>query len=130
MFKLFPGLIGHLRQLIMRFGSGRDAYFMVAMAVPVLEFSLLLVIDFPCIVCYFFQEILVCKKKIFLQKNPLPVTCTTVAYVCHITDIFIITEFSQKLFDIKFFYKYCKVMPAHQPIKVVLKTAVRSIEYS
>ena len=63
----------------MRFGSGRDAYFMVAMAVPVLEFALLLVIDFPCIVCYFFQEILVCKKKIFLQKNP---------YVCHITDIF------------------------------------------
>ena len=105
----------------MHFGSGRDAYFMVAMAVPVLEFALLLVIDFPCIVCYFFQEILVCKKKIFLQKNP---------YVCHITDIFIITEFSQKLFDIKFFYKYCKVMPAHQPIKVVLKTAVRSIEYS
>ena len=66
----------------------------------------------------------------FLQKNPFPVTCTTVAYVCHITDIFIITEFSQKLFDIKLFYKYCKVMPAHQPIKVVLKTAVRSIEYS
>ena len=114
----------------MHFGSGRDAYFIVAMAVPVLEFALLFVIDFPCIVCYFFQEILVCKKKNFLQKNPFPVTCATVAYVCHITDIFIITEFSQKLFDIKFFYKYCKVMPAHQPIKVVLKTAVRSIEYS
>ena len=32
----------------------------------------------------------------FLQKNPLPVTCTAVAYVCHITDIFIITESSQK----------------------------------
>ena len=114
----------------MHFGSGRDAYFMVAMAVPVLEFALLLVIDFPCIVCYFFQEILVCKKKIFLQKNPFPVTCTTVACVCHITDIFIITEFSQKLFDIEVLYKYCKVTPAHQPIKVVLKTAVRSIEYS
>ena len=66
----------------------------------------------------------------FLQKNPFPVTCTTVAYVCHITDIFIIIELSQKLFDIEFLYKYCKVTPAHQPIKVVLKTAVRSIEYS
>ena len=78
----------------------------------------------------FFQEILVCKKKILLQKNPFPVTCTTVAYVCHITDIFIITEFSQKLFDIEVLYKYCKVTPAHQPIKVVSKTTVRSIEYS
>ena len=66
----------------------------------------------------------------FLQKNPFPVTRTTVAYVCHITDIFIITELSQRLFDIGFSYKYCKVMPAYQPIKVVLKTAVRSIEYS
>ena len=55
MFKLFPGLLGHLRQLIMHFGSGRDAYFIVAMAVPVLEFALLFVIDFPCIVCYFFS---------------------------------------------------------------------------
>ena len=58
MFKLFPGLPGlpgHLRQLIMHFGSGRDAYFIVAMAVPVLEFALLFVIDFPCIVCYFFS---------------------------------------------------------------------------
>ena len=39
MFKLFPGLPGlpgHLMQLIMHFGSGRDAYFIVAMAVPVL----------------------------------------------------------------------------------------------
>ena len=27
MFKLFPGLPGHLRQLVMHFGSGRDAYF-------------------------------------------------------------------------------------------------------
>ena len=69
MFKLFPGLPGHLMQLIMHFGSGRDAYFMVAMAVPVLEFASLFVIDFPCIVCYFFQEILVCEEKIFLQKN-------------------------------------------------------------
>ena len=72
----------------MHFGSGRDAYFIVAMAVPVLEFALLFVIDFPCIVI-FFQEILVCKRKIFLQKNPFPVTCTTVAYVFHITDIFV-----------------------------------------
>ena len=54
----------------MHFGSGRDAYYIMAMAVPVLEFALLFVIDFPCIVCYFFQEILVCKKKIFSQKNP------------------------------------------------------------
>ena len=76
----------------MHFGSGRDAYFIVAMAVPVLEFALLFVIDFPCIVCYFFQE-----KKILLQKNPFPVTCTTVAYVCHISDIFIITEFFTKI---------------------------------
>ena len=111
----------------MHFGSGRDAYFIVAMAVPVLEFALLFVIDFPCIVCYFFQEILVCKK-CFFQKNPFPVTCTTVAYVCHITDIFIITEFI--IIDIEDLYKYCKVTPAHQPIKVVLKTTVRSIEYS
>ena len=80
--------------------------------------------------CYFFQEILVCKRNIFLQKNPFPVTCTTVAYVFHITDIFIITEFSQKLYNIEFLYKYCKVTPAHQPIKVVLKTAVKSIEYT
>ena len=50
----------------------------------------------------------------FLQKNPFPVTCTTVAYVCHITDIFIIIELSQKLFDIEFLYKYCKVIPPHQ----------------
>ena len=64
----------------------------------------------------------------FLQKNPFPVTCTTVAYVCHITDIFIITEFI--IIDIEVLYKYCKVTPAHQPIKVVLKTTVRSIEYS
>ena len=64
----------------------------------------------------------------FLQKNPFPVTCTTVAYVCHITDIFIITEFI--IIDIEDLYKYCKVTPAHQPIKVVLKTTVRSIEYS
>ena len=56
MFKLFPGLPGHLRQLIMHFGSGRDAYFIVAMAAPVLEFALLFVIDFPCIVCYFFRK--------------------------------------------------------------------------
>ena len=127
MFKLFPGLPGHLGQLIMHFGSGEDAYFIMAMAVPVLEFALLFVIDLPCIVI-FFRKFLVCKKKIFLQKNPFPVTCTTVAYVFHITDIFIITEFSQKLYNIEFLYKYCT--PAHQPIKVVLKTAVKSIEYT
>ena len=79
---------------------------------------------------YFFQEILVWKKKIFLQKNPFPLTCTTVAYVCHITDIFIITDFSQKLFDIEFLYKYCKVTPAHQSVMVVLKTTARFIECS
>ena len=55
MFKLFPGPPGHLEQLIMHFGSGKDAYFIVAMAVPVLEFTLLFVIDFPCTVCYFFS---------------------------------------------------------------------------
>ena len=61
MFKLFPGLPGlpglpgHLRQLIMHFGSGRDAYFIVAMAVPVLEFALLFVIDFSmhCLLFFF-----------------------------------------------------------------------------
>ena len=70
------------------------------------------------------------REEKFFTEESFPVTCTTVAYVCHITDIFIITEFSQKLFDIEVLYKYCKVTPAHQPIKVVLKTAVRSIEYS
>ena len=63
----------------MHFGSGRDACFIVAMAVPVLEFALLFVTDFPYIVCYFFREILVCKKKNVLQKNPFSITCTTVA---------------------------------------------------
>ena len=53
MFYLFPGLPGHLEQLIMHFGSGKDAYFIMAMAVPVLEFALLFVIDFPCIVIFF-----------------------------------------------------------------------------
>ena len=57
MIKLFPGLPGHLGQLIMHFGSGRDACFIVAMAVPPLEFALLFVIDSPYIVCYFSQEI-------------------------------------------------------------------------
>ena len=79
MFKLFPGLPGHLRQLIIHFGSGRDAYFIVAMAVPVLEFALLFVIDFPCTVCYFFQEIFSLQEEFFLEKNPFPVTCTTAA---------------------------------------------------
>ena len=78
MFKLFPGLPGHLGQLIMHFGSGRDACLLVAMAAPVLEFALLFAIDFPYIVCYFFQEIFVCRKKTFLQKNPFPITCSTV----------------------------------------------------
>ena len=40
----------------MHFGSGKDACFIMAMAVPVLEFALLFVIDFPCIVCYFFRK--------------------------------------------------------------------------
>ena len=53
MFYLFPGLPGHLGQLIMHFGSGKDAYFIMAMAVLVLEFALLFVIDFPCIVIFF-----------------------------------------------------------------------------
>lgn len=53
MFKLFPGPPGHLEQLIMHFGSGKDACFIVAMAVPVLEFTLLVEVDFPYIVCYF-----------------------------------------------------------------------------
>ena len=79
MSKLFPELPGYLRQLIMHFGSGRDAYFIVAMAVTVLEFSLLFVIDFPYIVCYYISgNFLICKKKNSLQKNPLSVTCTTV----------------------------------------------------
>ena len=69
-------------------------------------------------------------QEMFFQKNPFPVTCTTVAYVCHITGISNITEFAQKFFDIEFLFKCCKISPAHQPIKVVLKTAVRSIEYS
>lgn len=53
MFKLFPGPPGHLEQLIMHFGSGKDACFIVAIAVPVLEFTLLVEVDFPYIVCYF-----------------------------------------------------------------------------
>ena len=57
MFKLFPGQPGHLRQLIMHFGSGGDVCFIVAMAVPFLESALLFVIVFPYIVCYFFQKI-------------------------------------------------------------------------
>ena len=79
MFKLFPGLPGHLRQLLIHFGSGRGAYFIVAMAVPVLEFTLLFVIDFPCTVCCFFQEIFSLQEEFFLEKNPFPVTCTTAA---------------------------------------------------
>ena len=126
MFKLFPGLPGHLRQLLIHFGSGRDAYFIVAMAVPVLEFTLLFVIDFPCTVCYFFQEIFGLQEEFFFREESF--SCNV--YNCCITDIFIITEFSQKLFDIEFLCKYCKVTLTHQPIKVVLKTAVRSIEYS
>ena len=52
MSKLFHELPGHLGQLIMHFGSSRDACFIVAMAVTVLEFSLLFVTDFPYIFCY------------------------------------------------------------------------------
>ena len=47
----------------MHFGSGRDAYFIVAMAAPVLEVALLFVIDFPYIVSYFFF------KKFFSQQE-------------------------------------------------------------
>ena len=78
MSKLFPELPGYLRQLIMHFGSGRDAYFIVAMAVTVLEFSLLFVIDFPYIVCDYVSGNLNLQEENSLQKNPLPVTCTTV----------------------------------------------------
>ena len=80
MFKLFPGLPGHLGQLRMQSGSGRDSCLIVAMAVPVLEFALLFVIDFLCIVCYY--------------------------------------------------YTNTARLPTHQSIKVVLKTIVRSTEYS
>ena len=66
----------------MHFGSGRDACFIVAMAAPVLEFALLFVIDFPYIICYFFQETLVCKKKTFLEKNPFPIT---IMYNCYLS---------------------------------------------
>ena len=62
MFKLLPRLPGHLGQLIMHFGSGRDACLIVAMAVPVIEFAFLFVTDFPYVVCYFFSKIFVRKK--------------------------------------------------------------------
>ena len=78
MFKLLARLPGHLGQLIMHFESDRDACLIVAMAVPVIEFAFLFVTDFPYIVCYFFQKFLSARKKI-LQKNPFPITCTTVA---------------------------------------------------
>ena len=63
----------------MHFGSGRDAYFIVAMAVPVLEFALLFVIDFPCTVSYFFRKFYSARRIFFLEKNPFPVSCITVA---------------------------------------------------
>ena len=78
MFKLLPRLPGHLGQLIMHFESDRDACLIVAMAVPVIEFAFLFVTDFPHIVCYFFKNFCPQEEK-FLQKNPFPITCTTVA---------------------------------------------------
>ena len=110
----------------MHFGSGEDVCFVVAMAVPVLEFAMLFMIDFSNIVCCFFQEILVCKRKNFFNRR---IFFLLRAQPLQLTDIFIMTNFSQKLFDIGFSYIHCKVTPAHQPIKVVLKTAVRSTEY-
>ena len=71
MFKIFLELLGHLGQLIMHFRSGRDACFIVAMAVRVLEFALLFEIDFPCIVCYFFQEIFSLQEENFCYRRIL-----------------------------------------------------------
>ena len=53
----------------MHFGGGRDACFIVAMAVPVLEFALLFVTDFPYIVCYFFQEIFSLQEEKFFTEE-------------------------------------------------------------
>ena len=55
----------------MHFGSGEDVCFVMAMAVPVLEFAMLFIIDFSNIVCCFFQEILVCKRKHFFNRRIL-----------------------------------------------------------
>ena len=71
MSKVFPDeLPGYLRQLIMHFGSGRDAYFIVAMAVTVLEFSLLFVVDFPYIVCdYISGNFNLQEEKFFTEES-------------------------------------------------------------
>ena len=69
MSKLFPELLGHLGQLIMHFGSGRDACFIMAMAVPVLEFSLLFVIDFPYIFYYISGNFNLQEEKFFTEES-------------------------------------------------------------
>ena len=69
MSKLFPELPGHLGQLIMHFGSGRDACFIMAMAVPVLEFSLLFVIDFPYIFYYISGNFNLQEEKFFTEES-------------------------------------------------------------
>ena len=78
MFKLFPGPPGHLEQLIMHFGSGKDACFIVAMAVPVLEFTLLVEVDFPYIICYFLSGNFSLQEEKFITKESFPITCVTV----------------------------------------------------
>ena len=86
MFKLFPGLPGHLRQLVMHFGSGRDAYFIEEAYSNIHQGCSC---DQPSVkrrhrrnfvesvIKVSNEEILVPKEKIFLQKNPFLVTCTT-----------------------------------------------------
>ena len=69
MLKLFPGLPGYLGRLMINFGSGRDACFIVATAVPVLEFALLFVIDFPYIVCYFFRKFWSARRNFFTKES-------------------------------------------------------------
>ena len=73
MFKLFPGQpghSGHLRQLIMHFGSGGDVCFIVAMAVPFLESALLSVIVFSIHCMLFFSENLsLLEEKFFTEES-------------------------------------------------------------
>ena len=52
----------------MHFGSGRDACFIMAMAVPVLEFAFLFAIDFPYIVCYFSGNFSLQEEKFFYRR--------------------------------------------------------------
>ena len=69
-FKLFPGQPGHLRQLIMHFGSGGDVCFIVAMAVPFLESALLFVIVFSIHGMLFFSENLsLLEEKFFTEES-------------------------------------------------------------